>query len=115
MSRYRNVEIDKDTGRLSGETDRYATFGAQWTRFEARLDLLWISEACDRVEGFLPRVYQLQDGYGQPGLVPPQGYDWSGIRDSTPATITLMFAEAVKALPAFWAELKVSLKDSRTS
>lgn len=25
-----------------------------------------------------------QDGYGVPGYEPPQGWDWSGIRDSSP-------------------------------
>ena len=26
-------------------------------------------------------LWQLQDGYGSPGFTPPQGWDWSGIRD----------------------------------
>jgi len=29
-------------------------------------------------------VYARQDGYGSKGYVPAQGYDWSGIRDSSP-------------------------------
>ena len=28
-------------------------------------------------------VWAVQDGYGVPGYTPPQGWDWSGIRDST--------------------------------
>jgi len=28
-------------------------------------------------------VWKLQDGYGTPGFMPPQGWDWSGIRDSS--------------------------------
>lgn len=39
-------------------------------------------------------IWSLQDGYGVPGLTPPQGYDWSGIRDSSPAAIRRM-AEAL--------------------
>lgn len=27
--------------------------------------------------------WRLQDGYGIPGFNPPQGWDWSGIRDSS--------------------------------
>ena len=29
-------------------------------------------------------AWALQDGYGEPGCTPIQGWDWSGIRDSTP-------------------------------
>jgi hypothetical protein len=32
-------------------------------------------------------IYELQDGYGTEGYVPEQGYDWSGVRDSSPAAI----------------------------
>jgi hypothetical protein len=32
-------------------------------------------------------IWSMQDGYGEPGFMPEQGYDWSGIRDSTPATV----------------------------
>lgn len=35
-------------------------------------------------------LWSLSDGYGEPGLIPPQGYDWSGIRDSSPAAIRAM-------------------------
>lgn len=28
-------------------------------------------------------VYSKSDGYGIEGYIPPQGYDWSGIRDSS--------------------------------
>jgi hypothetical protein len=37
------------------------------------------------------RVYDLSDGYGEPGYIPVQGYDWSGIRDSSPAAIDAMY------------------------
>lgn len=39
-------------------------------------------------------LWALQDGYGTPGLIPEQGHDWSGIRDSSPAA-TLRMAQAV--------------------
>ncbi len=32
-------------------------------------------------------IWSRQDGYGHPGATPVQGLDWSGARDSTPATI----------------------------
>lgn len=35
-------------------------------------------------------LWSLQDGYGVPGFVPGQGPDWSGIRDSLPATVYAM-------------------------
>jgi hypothetical protein len=37
-------------------------------------------------------IYALADGYGEPGTIPPQGYDWSGVRDSTPAATRRMAA-----------------------
>lgn len=44
-------------------------------------------------------IYALADGYGEPGTIPPQGYDWSGVRDSTPAARRRM-AAALKAYEA---------------
>jgi hypothetical protein len=38
------------------------------------------------------QLWALSDGYGAPGALPAQGYDWSGIRDSTPAAIERMAA-----------------------
>lgn len=42
-------------------------------------------------------LWSMQDGYGTAGYTPDQGYDWSGIRDSQPATVYLM-AEALKCV-----------------
>lgn len=39
------------------------------------------SEAAGRI------IWSMQDGYGEPGYMPEQGYDWSGIRDSTPHAV----------------------------
>lgn len=36
-------------------------------------------------------IWALSDGYGEPGYVPEQGYDWSGIRDSSTAAIEAMW------------------------
>lgn len=36
-------------------------------------------------------LWGLSDGYGEPGYEPEQGYDWSGIRDSTPAAVHEMW------------------------
>jgi hypothetical protein len=31
----------------------------------------------------MDKVWSIQDGYGEPGFTPVQGWDWSGIRDSS--------------------------------
>lgn len=36
-------------------------------------------------------IWSCSDGYGEPGYVPEQGYDWSGIRDSSPAAVDAMW------------------------
>lgn len=38
----------------------------------------------------ISRIYALSDGYGEVGLIPEQGYDWSGIRDSSPQAVAAM-------------------------
>lgn len=49
-----------------------------------------IHEAVMQNGQFLEETWALQDGYGAPGITPPQGWDWSGIRDSSPAAIDRM-------------------------
>lgn len=39
-------------------------------------------------------IWSLQDGYGEPGYTPEQGWDWSGIRDSSTEAIEAMFEAA---------------------
>lgn len=46
-------------------------------------------------------AWDLQDGYGQPGYTPEQGWDWSGIRDSTPEAKV----EIIKCVEAVVGEL----------
>ena len=42
-----------------------------------------------------PAIWAASDGYGEPGLVPGQGYDWSGIRDSSIEAVEAMYRAAV--------------------
>jgi hypothetical protein len=43
-------------------------------------------------------VWAKQDGYGVAGYTPPQGWDWSGIRDSSPAGVRNMKAAIRRVL-----------------
>jgi hypothetical protein len=70
------------------------SLGDGWIRFEGNLDLLRIDAALDHSEDAFNRIWDMQDGYGEPGYTPTQGYDWSGIRDSTVATRDQMDAVA---------------------
>jgi hypothetical protein len=88
---YRNVELLPD-GRIRGE-QRWRE-RENWYDFEARLDLLRISLATEVHEAAGERIWSLQDGYGEAGFTPCQGWDWSGIRDSTPEAIRSMDAVA---------------------
>lgn len=42
-------------------------------------------------------IWSRSDGYGEPGYVPCQGYDWSGIRDSSCDAIEAMHAVVTNA------------------
>lgn len=42
-------------------------------------------------DGHITALYALADAYGEQGLVPEQGYDWSGVRDSSPAALAQMY------------------------
>jgi hypothetical protein len=46
-------------------------------------------KASDR-EAIDQAVWDLQDGYGIAGFTPAQGWDWSGIRDSSASTVRAM-------------------------
>jgi hypothetical protein len=67
-----------------------------WTRCQKHADMMkaiadvWYSD--EKVDRRLLRaIWAESDGYGEPGFVPPQGYDWSGVRDSSPASIERMY------------------------
>jgi hypothetical protein len=94
---YRNVTFNTD-GTLRGEWS-LPGFGT-WLRFSrARLDLLWIEAANDTGPEVMERLWALQDGYGEPGSTPPQGWDWSGIRDSSEEAKARMLTVAAYYLP----------------
>jgi hypothetical protein len=46
-------------------------------------------------------TWKLQDGYGQAGFVPAQGWDWSGIRDSSDLATMKMGAAILSTLVRF--------------
>lgn len=80
---YRNCRREGDT--ITGEKRlNVDPSDSPWYRFEGTLDLLRINEALFTNDESFGRIWDLQDGYGEAGFTPPQGYDWSGIRDSSP-------------------------------
>jgi hypothetical protein len=97
MTQYRNITIGDD-GKVRGEHNRYGS----WMGFTARLDLLWIEEALGCGQRAHRSIWELQDG------LPGQGYDWSGIRDSSPRAIAEMFARAQDILPGFMKTLEAA-------
>lgn len=46
-------------------------------------------------------IWRLQDGYGSEGYTPVQGWDWSGIRDSSTEAFRRM-AAVVEVIVAVW-------------
>jgi hypothetical protein len=84
----RNLVIKN--GVITGE-ERVS--GDLWIRFTSDAKLFTIMEAFMR--GAAAEIWRIQDGYGEPGLTPPQGIDWSGIRDSSHAAIEAMYRVAV--------------------
>ena len=56
-----------------------------------------IKEAYDEGGALKVLIYSLQDGYGEPGFIPEQGYDWSGVRDSTPKAVQEMYHAVIAA------------------
>lgn len=89
---YRGVTRAGDA--LAGES-RYVSgsYEGTWCSFSARWDLLKIDAAlCDPIA--FNRIWAIQDGYGERGFTPPQGYDWSGIRDSSDEARAAMYAVA---------------------
>jgi hypothetical protein len=55
----------------------------------------------ERQTAILEETWRLQDGYGAPGATPPQGWDWSGIRDSSDAAKGRIVG-LVRAMLAGW-------------
>jgi len=90
---YRNVSVVAD-GSLSGEHDRYGS----WVRFSAHPKLLHIHEALRAYPDLHGPIWDVQDGYGVAGCTPPQGWDWSGIRDSSEEALDAMYAIVLEHL-----------------
>lgn len=86
---YRNCVREGDT--ITGE-QRYVEDSetGSWGSFSGSVDLLRIHEALFLTNESFGRIWSLSDGYGEPGFWPSQGYDWSGIRDSSQDAIKAM-------------------------
>lgn len=96
MKLYRYVTIDAE-GIIHGE---YRVIGPNdfgWVQFSGRPDLMKIAHAWETAPTEVAmRIWAASDGYGEPGTIPAQGYDWSGIRDSSPEAIARMERIAVQ-------------------
>lgn len=115
MMEYRNVTVDPD-GSIHGEQRNPSISGTWkltdaetgvvtevevggWGLFSAEKRLWTIREALDRFPQYLDGpIWDLQDGYGEAGFTPVQGWDWSGIRDSSEEAKDAMFALASEFL-----------------
>ena len=78
------IEGEADTQSLINPEQR------QRYKFSAWLPLSLISA----IDWTNRKIWKLSDAYGPPGYVPPQGFDWSGIRDSSEEAIWKMFEVA---------------------
>lgn len=98
--KYRNVTLTTEGDIMDARFEGESSFdGERWHRFSSWMPLHVIHRvfgASDMPEEASYRIYDLSDGYGEQGYVPPQGYDWSGIRDSSPEAIQQMLAVALE-------------------
>lgn len=86
-NRWNYINIDK-------KSDREFDINISGERFSAWVPLSVISNTnwTDN------NIWSLTDAYGKKGFMPGQGYDWSGIRDSSVEQIWEMFRIAIKML-----------------
>jgi hypothetical protein len=119
VHRYRNITVVGDT--ISGEEYKWGFEPTEmkvvdyengkrqekkvhlsgrpwWQKFIANRTLLHISLAMEKSPKAMNEIWALQDGYGRAGYTPVQGYDWSGIRDSSPEAHKAMYEVAKKWL-----------------
>lgn len=96
LPEYRNVTFDPVTQTLKGEHLMPAVGDRppRYYNFSADLSFAWIRHACVVSERAIRMIWSEQDGYGAAGFTPAQGWDWSGIRDSSPAAIDRMLDTA---------------------
>jgi hypothetical protein len=57
----------------------------------------------------LLETWKKQDGYGEPGYMPPQGWDWSGIRDSSEEGCANM-AKAIRRVLASYGIMELQVR-----
>lgn len=88
---FRNVVFEGD--KITGEElhGGYAGIKEFWGKFSASRSLLHIQLAIEKYPILDKKIWAMQDGYGIAGYTPAQGWDWSGIRDSKPETISKMY------------------------
>jgi hypothetical protein len=84
---YRNVVVSDDL--IVGEQSDDG--GVSWWPFAGmpelmKIGLMWNHGSAEDMR----TLWELSDGYGPTGFVPPQGFDWSGIRDSSRREINAM-------------------------
>jgi hypothetical protein len=65
-------------GRCDVHAEMMAEIHAVWNSPRANTDAALV-------------IWMYSDGYGAPGFIPEQGYDWSGIRDSSTDAIESMW------------------------
>ena len=59
-------------------------------------------------------IWSLQDGYGVAGYTPPQGHDWSGIRDSSPEATRAIYEGLIGGIGPVVKDGKVIYDGSRS-
>jgi hypothetical protein len=88
MQKYRNVQVI-GPGKYKGEfafNEEDAQAG-RWYNFTGSRNLLRITTAMDVAPEAIAEIWAEQDGFGYGADV---GFDWSGIRDSSPAQKAVM-------------------------
>lgn len=90
LSQYEYREVTRDGEQIAGKQRWAHSSSSTWVGFEAQWTLLKIHAACEAPLA-AEAIWANQDGYGAPGTTPAQGWDWSGIRDSSPEAIARMY------------------------
>jgi hypothetical protein len=86
MERRSDKEFDITISGESGKEDKW--------KFSAWMPLIIIKN----VDWTNKKIWSLTDAYGEKGYIPSQGYDWSGVRDSSTELIWKMLDFAIKML-----------------